>query len=176
MAVSKERKADILEEYRSWLSASRAMFLAEYTGVSMKQLDDLRANLREIGAEFHIIKNTLGKLAFEEAGLEVDDSWFTGSTAVGFAFEDSPGAAKALSDFAGQVEFIKIKGGFLGDKALTSQDVKALADLPPLPVVRAQLLGVLQAPASRLLRTLAEPGRQIAAVLQANADKDAAAA
>ena len=176
MAISKERKVDMLEEYRAWLSESRAVFLTEYTGLSVKQLDELRASMREIGAEFHIVKNTLGKLAFEQAGFEVDESMFTGSTAIGFAFEDSPGAAKALSDFAGKVEFVKIKGGFLGEKPMTSQDVKSLAELPPLPVMRSQLLGVLQAPASKLLRTLAEPGRQIASVLQAYADKDAAAA
>ena len=166
----------MLAEYRDWLDRSAAVFLTEYTGLTMKQLDELRASMREIGGEYHIIKNSLGKIAFKDAGYDVDESLLTGSTAVGFAFENSPGVAKAISDFAGDIDFVKIKGGFLGEKSMTAEEVKALADLPPLPVMRAQLLGVLQAPASKLLRTLAEPGRQIAAVMQAYSEKEGAAA
>ncbi len=176
MAISKKRKDEMLADYRDLLEKSKAVFLTEYTGLTMKQLDTLRANLREIGAEYHVVKNSLGKIAFKDAGYEIDESLLTGSTAVGFAFENSPAVAKAISDFAKDLEYVKIKGGFLGEKPMSADDVKALADLPPLPVMRAQLLGVLQAPASKLLRTLAEPGRQIAAVLQAYSEKEGAAA
>jgi len=176
LAISKKRKDEMLADYRDLLEKSKAVFLTEYTGLTMKQLDTLRANLREIGAEYHVVKNSLGKIAFKDAGYEIDESLLTGSTAVGFAFENSPAVAKAISDFAKDLEYVKIKGGFLGEKPMSADDVKALADLPPLPVMRAQLLGVLQAPASKLLRTLAEPGRQIAAVLQAYSEKEGAAA
>jgi large subunit ribosomal protein L10 len=170
LALSKERKNELVEEYKDWVARSRAIFMAEYTGVTMNHLDDLRARLREVGGEFHVVKNTLGKRVFEEAGLEFPEELFTGSTAAGFAFEDSPATAKAIADFAGTVEFLKIKGGFLGERLISSDEIKSLAELPPLPVMRARLMGMLQAPAAKLARTLAEPGRGLAAVVRAYAD------
>jgi large subunit ribosomal protein L10 len=174
LAISKERKRDLIDQYNQWLKKSQAMILTEYTGLPMNQLDSLRGKLREAGGEFHIVKNTLGKRAFDEAGIALPDNFFEGSTAIGFAFEDVPAAAKTLTEFARTSDFIKIKGGFLGEKAITPTDVKALADLPPLDVLRAQVLGTIMAPASRLARTLAEPGRMIAAVIKAYAERDSA--
>lgn len=176
MALTKKRKTELLEQYKDWLTNSRAVFMTEYTGVTMKHLDAVRAKMREVGGEYHVVKNTLGRRIFEEAGFEIVDELFTGSTAVGFAFEDSPGAAKAIADFASDVDFVKIKGGYLGNRYIDAVEVKALADLPPLPVMRAQLLGVINAPASKLVRTLAEPGRGIAAVIRAFSEKDSVAA
>ncbi len=82
--------------------------------------------------------------------------------------------AKVMKDYARTSEFVKIKGGYLEKKPISAAEVMALADLPPLPVLRAQLLGTIMAPASKLVRTLAEPARQLAAVIKAYADKDAA--
>ncbi len=173
MANTKERKREILAEYTRWLKKSRALILAEYKGLPMTEMDILRGKAREVGAEFHVIKNTLGKLAFREAGLNIPDNFFDGSTAIGFAFDDAPALAKTLTEYTRTSDFLKIKGGFLGERAMSPEDVKALAELPPLPVMRARLLGVLQAPAARLARTLAEPARQIAAVFKAYADREA---
>jgi large subunit ribosomal protein L10 len=116
----------------------------------------------------------LGKLAFKEAGREFPDDYFLGSTAVGFAFEDAPALAKVIVDFTKEKEMVKIKGGYLGDDAVSADQIKALAQLPPLPIVRAQFLSTLLAPANNLVRLLAEPSRQIAQVLQSRADSDAA--
>lgn len=174
MAITKDRKREIIEEYRKWMERSQALIVTEYKGLPMKDIDTLRARLRETGGEFHVVKNTLGKLAFDEAGLNLPDKVWEGSTAITFAFEDAPAVAKLLNEFMRTSEFVKVKGGFLGKSAMRPEDVKALADLPPLPIVRAQLLGVLNAPASRLARTLAEPGRKVAAVIKAYADREAA--
>ena len=176
MAVSKQRKDELVDQYTVWLNKSRAIILTEYTGLKMKDLDQLRQKLRDNGGEFHIVKNTLGKILIRDAGYPLDEEMFTGSTAIGFAFEDAPGLAKMLSEFANSSEFVKIKGGYLSKSLMTAAQVKALADMPPLPVMRAQLLGMLNAPASKLARVLAEPGRQIAAVIKAFADKDSAPA
>lgn len=176
MAVSKERKNEIVATYQEWLDKSQAVYLAEYIGLSVKDLDALRDKVREVGGEFHIIKNTLGKLAFEGAGYDVPPEYFLGSTAAGFAFEDAPAMAKAMADFSKSVQFLKFKGGYLETNILSAEEIKALAALPPLPVLRAQLLGTLMAPANQLVRTLAEPGRQMAAVLQAFVDAEAAPA
>jgi large subunit ribosomal protein L10 len=176
LAITKERKNELVGQYAQWAKKSRALIITEYTGLPMKQMDALRNKMREAGGEIHVVKNTLGKLAFEEAGLPLPDDYFEGSTAIGFAFDDAPQLAKALTEFARTSDFVKIKGGYLGDVAINVDQVKALADLPPLPIMRAMLLGTILAPASQLARTLAEPGRQIAAVVKAFADKDSAAA
>jgi large subunit ribosomal protein L10 len=176
LAVTKERKKEIVATYLDWLDRSRAVYLAEYFGLTVNDMDALRDKVREVGGEFHIIKNTLGKLAFEEAGYDVPQDFFLGSTAAGFAFEDAPAMAKALSDFAKEVGSLNIKGGYLEQQSLSAEEVRALADLPPLPVVQAQLLGTFMAPANQLARMLAGPARQVASVLKAYADTEAAPA
>ena len=174
MALSKERKKEILDQYETWLKESEGVVLTEYTGLSMPEMDELRKQVREAGGEFHVIKNTLGKLAFEAVGFDTPEEYFLGSTALGIAFEDPPGVAKAIRDFGKEHDVIKIKGGFLEGTHMTANEIIALADLPPLPVVRGQLLGVISAPASKLVRTLVEPARSLAQVLNAHADAAAA--
>jgi large subunit ribosomal protein L10 len=174
LAVSKERKTEIVATYQEWLSKSQAVYLAEYIGLSVKDLDALRDKVREVGGEFHIIKNTLGKLAFEGAGYEVPQDYFIGSTAAGFAFEDAPSMAKAMASFAKSAEALKFKGGYLETNILSPEQVQSLAELPPLPVVQAQLLSTLMAPANQLARLLAEPARQVASVLKAYSESEAA--
>ena len=176
MAITKERKNELITQYSEWLQQSKAMVMTQYVGLTMKDIDGLRAKIRENGGEFHIIKNTLAKKAFEQAGYPVPTAQLEGSTAMIFAFTDAQATVKAVTDFAKGSEFLKIKGGYLEKQALTASQLKALSDLPPLPVMRAQLLGVLLAPASKLVRTLAEPGRQIASVLRAYSEKEAAPA
>lgn len=173
MAISKQRKRELVAQYLDWLNRSQALILTQYTGLTMKEIDDLRGKVREAGGEFHIVKNTLGKVAFEQAGLEFPGEFLEGSTAVVFAFRDVAEIVKLVTDYARTSESVKIKGGILDRRAISSESVKTLAELPPLPVLRAQLLGTIMAPASKLARTLAEPARQLAAVFQSYADKDA---
>jgi len=174
LAISKQRKDELVAQYIEWLQNSKALVITEYAGVTMKQIDDLRLKAREAGGEVHIVKNTLGRVAFEKAGLQIPEGFLEGSTAVAFAFKDAPAMAKTITDFAKTSEFVKVKGGYLDQRPIRAEEVKALADLPPLPVMRSQILGVIMAPASKLVRTLAEPARQVASVLKAYADKDAA--
>ena len=176
MAISKERKEEVLTQYADWLKRSQAVVLVEYTGVKMKDLDNIRAKIRESGGEFHIVKNTLVRRAFANSGLELPKDYLVKSTAISFAFTDPASTAKALSDATKGSEFVKVKGGFMSGQLLNAAQVKALAEMPPLPVVRAQLLGVLQAPAGRLVRTIAEPARGLAAVIKAFTEKALAAA
>jgi large subunit ribosomal protein L10 len=176
LAITKERKNELIAQYVEWVKNSRALVLTQYVGLTMKDIDALRAKVRENGGEFHIIKNTLAKLAFEQAGYSIQADQLEGSTAVVFAFTDAPATVKTVTEFTKNSDFLKIKGGFLDKQALSAEGVRALAELPPLPIVRAQLLGTLLAPASKLVRTLAEPGRMIAAVIQAHAEPEAAPA
>ena len=176
MAITKQRKEETLNQYADWLKRSQAVILVEYTGAKMKDLDAIRSRVRESGGEFHIVKNTLVKRALEAGGMQVPAGLLDKSTAVSFAFSDVAATAKALSEVTKGMEFAKVKGGFMAGQALSASQVKALADLPPLPVSRARLLGVLQAPAGKLVRTIAEPARGLAAVLKAFSEKANAAA
>ncbi|HLO18846.1 MAG TPA: 50S ribosomal protein L10 [Anaerolineales bacterium] len=171
MAITKERKEEVLSQYADWMKRSQAVILVEYTGVKMKDLDNIRAKIREAGGEFHVVKNTLARRAFEDNGMQFPSDYLVKSTAVSFAFTDPASTAKALNDATKGMEFIKVKGGFMSGQALNASQVKALADMPPLPVVRAQLLGMLQAPAGKLVRTIAEPARGLAAVFKAFSEK-----
>jgi len=176
LAVSKERKEEVLATYAEWLKKSEAVIIVEYTGVKMKNLDNIRSKIRDAGGEFHVLKNTLARRAFADNGMDIPADYLVKSTAVSFAFTDPASTAKALSEATKGNEFVKVKGGFMDGQVLSAAQVKALADMPPLPVVRAQLLGVLQAPAGKLVRTIAEPARGLAAVIKAFSEKAPAAA
>jgi large subunit ribosomal protein L10 len=173
LAKSKAQKEAMLAEYLEWLGKSHAVVLVEYSGLKMKDLDAIRAKARENDGEFHIVKNKLAKLALEKAGYTVPADYAEKSTAIGFAFGDAAAFTKGLTEVTKGLEAVKLKGGFLDAKTLNAAQVKSLASLPSLPVMKAQLLGVLQAPASKLVRTLSEPGRSLAAVVKAYSDKAA---
>ena len=176
MALSKQKKNEVVEQYKGWLNNSQSMILVEYTGATMKDMENIRAQVRESDGEFHVVKNTLIKLALEASGFAIPEGLLENSSAASFAFSDPAATAKALSDAAKGLEAIKVKGGYMGTEVLDTERVKALADLPPLPVVRGQLLGVLQAPAGKLVRTVAEPARSLAAVFRAYSEQAQAAA
>jgi large subunit ribosomal protein L10 len=171
LAISKEQKEKLVAQYQRLLEQSQAAFIAEYSGLNMKNIDELRGKVREIGGEFHVVKNTLGRLALKALNISAPEYLFRGSTAIGFIFNDPPGLAKVLNAYAQANEAFKIKGGFLNKRAISSAEVQMLASLPTQDVLRAQLIGVIQAPATKLVRLLAEPGRQVAAVLQAHAER-----
>jgi large subunit ribosomal protein L10 len=174
LAISKERKNELIDYYVGLMNRSKGLILTEYTGLTMKQIDELRRKVRETGGEYHVVKNTLGKIAFESNERQVSEGFFEGSTAIAFAFDDAASMAKTILDFNKTIELVKIKGGYLEKQMISAEQVRALSELPALPVIRAQLLGTLLAPAGKLVRTLAEPARALAAVLQAYAEKDAA--
>ena len=175
MAVTKERKTELLATYAELIRKSEGLILVEYRGLNMKGMDPLRGKIREASGELHVVKNTLALKALANAGRSAPEELFAKTTAVGFAFSDVPAVAKALTTFARDSEFVKVKGGLLGDRILTAKDVEALADLPPLRVVRGQLTGLLQTPAARITGAIAGGVRQVLNVVKAYADKEGAA-
>lgn len=175
MAFTKEEKNKLLEQYESWLKQSHAVFLMEYDRMNVQTVQSLRSKARDAGGEVHVVKNTLMNIALQRAGYHMNTGLAKTSIA-GFAFNNPPALAKVFNDATKASEIFTLKASFLDKEIINGVDVKALADLPPLPVMRATLLGVLQAPASKLVRTLAEPARQMAYVLKAYSEKEAAPA
>lgn len=172
MAITKKRRSELVRQYDELVKKSEALFIATYNGLDVKGIEQLRRKVRESSGEFRVVKNTLAAIALRQAGLPVPEDMLIGSSAIGFAFSDVPGVAKALSDFARDSEFVKVKGGVMGQKLLNPKEVNALASLPPLPVVRAQLLGVINAPATRLAGITASGVRQLVNVVKAYSEKD----
>lgn len=174
MAITKEKKSELVANYKELVEESRAIILTSYSGVTVKELEEVRRKIRELGGEFHIVKNTLFALVMNEAGISLPEETFVGTTAIGFAMEEIPGVAKAIVDLAREVETVRIKGGLLEQEIYNASQIEMLADLPPLPVVRSQLLSMLQAPASRVAMSLAGSVRQLLNVTKAYADKEGA--
>ena len=176
MAFTKERKAEIIAKYEEWFNQSQAVYVLSFTKMNMKSVDTVRAKIRDAGGEFHVVKNTLFKLVLDKKKLTAPKGFLERSNIVAFAHSDPPALAKLLNEATNKSEIFQIKGGFLGVQQINTKQVKALADLPPLPIVRATLLGMLQTPASQLARTLAEPARSLAGVVKAYSESQPAPA
>ncbi len=175
MAFTKKEKGEMTAQYEKWLGDSQAVFVLTYERMNMKEIDAFRAKVRESNSEVHLVKNTLFMRALESQGFGKAD-FLEGTSLVGFAFSDAAALAKIFTDATKGSETVKVKGGYLGKDLIDSKQIKALADLPPLPVMRATLLGTISAPATKLVRTLAEPARSLAAVIKAYSDKEAGTA
>lgn len=175
MAFTKQKKGEMSAQYEKWLEKSEAVFVLTYTKMNMKEIDAFRAKARETGSEVHLVKNTLFNRSLTAKGFPAN-SFLETTSMVGFAFSDVPGLAKVFSEATKGNDQVKIKGGYIGKELLTDKQVKSLADLPSLPVMRAMLLGVISAPATKLVRTLNEPARSMAAVVKAYSEKAGTAA
>ncbi|GJM40591.1 MAG: 50S ribosomal protein L10 [Ardenticatenaceae bacterium] len=169
MAITKARKDELLAQYGELIQNSRAIFLAEYSGMNVKQMSALRDKVYEANGSFHVTKNTLLKLALEKAQIELPDDFLEGQIATGFAFQEAPSLAKALVDFAKGDEKVTLRGGFLGDEFVTADQIEALAKLPSLDELRSQLIGLISAPARNVASVLASGVRQVVNVVDAYA-------
>jgi large subunit ribosomal protein L10 len=172
LAINKERKQELVDEYVELLKQSRAIILAEYKGLSVKQMQDLRAEVRKANGSFLVTKNTLLRLALEQTGTTVPRDLLAGQVGTGFALNEVPALAKTLSQFAKNQEALVIKGGVLGNDVLSVDQVMALANLPSLDELRAQLVGLIQGPARNLAATVAGGVRQLVNVLDAYAKSE----
>jgi len=176
VSISRKRKEELVDEYRELVEASRGLILSGYRGLTVHAAEDLRARVREVDGEFHVVKNSLIKLALEAAGVPLPESSLEGTTAVGFARSDIPAVAKAIVDLAKAGDVLTIKGGIVEGKLYAAPDIIRLAELPPLPIVQAKLLGLLQAPSGRVVNALAGSLRQVVQVMKAYSESEAAGA
>jgi large subunit ribosomal protein L10 len=166
--VNRTEKQEQVTDLHAKFEAATYGFLVDFKGLTVTQDTELRNRLRDAQVDYRVVKNRLARLALKETSLESLDSHFVGPTAVALAGDDPAAAAKVLVDFAKDNAALEIKAGVLEDgTAITPDQVKALSELPSLPELRAQILRVIQTPATRLATILAEPGRQLARLLDA---------
>ncbi|MCB9025181.1 MAG: 50S ribosomal protein L10 [Bdellovibrionaceae bacterium] len=151
------------------LSKVKAAFLIDYKGMNVEEVTSLRKKLAPVQSEMKVVRNTLAKLALKNYP-DMDTALsgqFTGTNAIVFAYAEAPATAKLLREFGETVEELVIKTAVMDGRALDANSIKALADLPSIEVLQAQLLGVLQAPMSKLVRTLNEVPSGLARALNA---------
>lgn len=172
----REEKKFIGNEYATRLNASPYFIVVDYRATTVKHFNELRKRLRGAGAEVHVVKNSIFRIAAKEANVaDLAGASLAGQLAVVTGQKDISAAAKVLKNFQAEFEKPKIQFGFLNNQRLETKDLQALADLPSIEVLRGKLLGMLQAPAATLVRLLNTPGAQLARVLQARVDKEGAA-
>jgi large subunit ribosomal protein L10 len=170
LAIPREKKERLVTQYADMLSHSQAIILTDYRGLSTAEMNKLRGNLREKGCGYHVVKNTLTKLALRQAGLPSLDDLLEGPTAIGFCYEEVPGACKIFVDFAQELKFT-IKGGLLGTRLIDVAAIKELAKLPSREMLLAQVLGTIQAPSGRVVGAVTSVIRSLLYVLKARAEE-----
>lgn len=152
--MNREQKAAVIEEIAGEMSSAQAIFAVDYRGISVPQVAELRAKLREADASFRVVKNTLTQRAADRAGVETLKQVLEGPTALTFVRGDAALAAKAISDYGRQIELLAFKGGLMEGQELDVAQIQAIAKLPARDVLHGQLVGTIAAPITGLVRGL----------------------
>ena len=171
MAISREKKEQLVSWYTYLFSRSNAAILTNYRGLTMADISQLRRKLQENQSEYHVTQNRLMKLALKEAKLPVPEDLLQGPTATGFCLDEVPAVAKVLVGFSKESKILVIKGGLLGDRIISADEVTTLAELPPREILLAQVLGTIQEPAGGITRAIAGSIRRILYVLKARVEQ-----
>ncbi|MCX6893194.1 MAG: 50S ribosomal protein L10 [Verrucomicrobiota bacterium] len=164
-------KQSLTQEYLARLNAAPFFIVVNYKGMKVAHLTELRKRLTKAGAEIHVVKNSVFRIAAKEAGVGDLNGALTGQMAVVSGKRDISAAAKVVKTFGSEFDRLKIHFGYLNNQRLEQAELLILADLPSIEVLRSTLLGLFNAPASRLVRLLSTPASQMARILQARADK-----
>ncbi|MCD6580438.1 MAG: 50S ribosomal protein L10 [Desulfuromusa sp.] len=169
--MATENKVQVVEEFAAKLATAKAAFLADYRGLTVEQVNELRGKLHEAGVEYRVVKNTLLRLAAKGTSFECLSEYLQGPTAIAISQDDPVAPAKVLNDFAKDSKVFELKTGVLDGKILSAEDIKALADLPSREVLLAKMLGSINAPVSNFVGVLAAVPRSLVQVLGAIKDQ-----
>ena len=164
-------KKFISAEYVNRLKATPFFLVVDYRGLSVGQFTELRKRLSKAGAEVHVVKNTIFRIAAKEAGVADLGGTLAGQLAIVTGQKDIAAAAKVVKAYQSEFDKPKLQFGYLGSQRLSAEQLRVIADLPPLPQLQGKLLGLLQAPAQKLVALINTPGSQLARVIKAKADK-----
>lgn len=168
--LTRAQKEEQVSELKDVFSRAICVYVADYRGLDVESINKLRQRVHKEGGgdfEYRVTKNRLLKLAAEGTGVADIREHFQGPTAIAVSFGDPAGLAKILDEFAKDHEAFELKGGLLDGAPIGRAEIATLATLPSLDELRGKLVGLLQAPASKLARLLLEPGAQLARVVQA---------
>jgi len=167
--MQKAEKEAVVAELVEQLRDAESLIVADYRGLTNANLETLRSRLREHGARFSVVKNTLARRAAETAGAEPLLALLEGPSAIAFVKSggDAIAVAKALSDSARETKILVLRGGVLEGVPISGADVESLAKLPPLDVLRSQVVGVIVAPLTQLLGLLSAPLRDLVGLIDA---------
>ena len=171
--MKKEQKEQVVDELTARLKAADTLFVADYRGLTMPQIDELRTRLLESGARFTVVKNTLTRRAAEAAGADALLALLDGPSAIAFLEADGNmvAAAKALADSARETQVLEIRGGVLQGRAMSAEEVATLATLPPEDVLRGQVLGAIIAPLTALAGLLNAPLQNLVGLIDARIEQ-----
>ena len=168
--MSKEKKKTYIDEMKVFFKKNSSVLITHYQGLSVKQIDELRSEMRKHGILFKITKNRITKLALEGSKYKKLENLFTGPTAVAFS-EDAITSAKILTNFAKKNSNLKIIGGIMEEEPLSVEEVEKIATLPTLDEARANITGILNSPAQKIISILLAPGSKIAILAHAKSKK-----
>ena len=171
--MDRAQKAESIEALKGVFATSGAVVVTHYLGLTVAEMTDLRGRLRKEGAQIKVVKNRLAQKALDGQAGDAGDALFKGPVAIAYG-PDPVSAAKVVTQYAKDNEKFAVVGGLLGDQVLGQDAIKSLATLPSLDQIRAQLIGLIQAPATKVAGVLQAPAGQLARVFNAYATKDAA--
>lgn len=167
MAITREKKVELVANYKERIDSAPAMIFTNYRGISVPQIQDLRAKLSESGAKYVVIKNSLFALALDEAERPRPDELLDGPNAIVFLGEDISSGAQSFKDWLKTDDIIEIKGGILETSVLDANAVDSLTDLPTKEQTQAMLLGALTGPARGIVGVISAPVRDVVNILNA---------
>jgi large subunit ribosomal protein L10 len=166
--MAKEKKTKVINNLEDVFSRASIGILTDYRGITAPEMTNLRRKLRGVGIEYHVVKNTLARIAVKKAGMEQVASLFEGPVAVVVGYKDITEAAKTMSDYIQSTKSnMRVVGGFLPSKVLTAKEVATISTLPPRNVLLSSLLGEMQKPIAMLIHYLNAPVSGFVGVLQA---------
>jgi len=168
--ISKDKKKNYIEEMKGVFSKTSSIFITHYQGLTVKQIDELRSEMRKHGILFKITKNRITKLALEGSKFKKLESLFSGPTAIALS-EDAITSAKILTKFAKKNKSLKIIGGIMEEEPLSIEEVEKIATLPTLDEARGTIVGILATPAQNIISILLAPGSKIAILALAKSKK-----
>ena len=168
--MDKDKKKIYINEMKNFFSKTSSVLVTHYQGLTVKQIDELRSEMRKHGVMFKITKNRITKLALEGSKYKKLESLFSGPTAVAFS-EDAITSAKILTKFAKKNSNLKIIGGIMEEKPLSVEEVEKIATLPTLDEARANIVGILATPAQKIISILLAPGSKIAILAHVKSKK-----
>ncbi len=169
--VKKTSKADTVQAMREIIASQKGSVLAEYRGLTVAEVTRLRKKLREIDAEFKVVKNTLIRRASKDSGFSQLEEFFIGPTAIGFTAGDPVLLAKAMREYAVGNKKIQLKAGYFEGKVLSAKEIETLAEVPPRDVLLSRLVSGLASPITRMAQVLSGPKRKLAYALQSIHDQ-----